>query len=87
MTDKERWIPVTERLPKMTPFLDNPDYPNESPWVLVIPDGGTLPTLGKISETWKTRKTRWVGLSGGRLSVSHWMPLPAPPTAAPKEGK
>ena len=77
------WIPVTERLP------------NEYETVLVATDGGV--SAGEVrfpdsecdmDEAWwmvfKDRRDRtisWAGLV--RLSdVTHWMPLPTPPTDA-----
>jgi hypothetical protein len=61
------WIPVTERLPER----------NEK--VLVIDEGGV--NVGSYSPMLDD----WWSLHNDRMApgpaVTHWMPLPAPPTA------
>ena len=66
LRNPSRWIPVTERLPE--------------PYQTVLAfwkDGG-------IHTSWVTRCGIWEAHfdDGGRDTVNHWMPLPAPPTDA-----
>ena len=66
IASEPEWIPVTERLPE--------------PYQTVLAfwkDGG-------IHTSWVTRCGMWEAHfdDGGRDTVNHWMPLPAPPTDA-----
>ena len=69
--EQNKWIPVTERLPKLE---------NSPCDVLVLHElkGDLL-----IDVAWYSHdKRRWCSCSGMNLKVSHWMPLPE----LPKEG-
>jgi hypothetical protein len=65
---KERWIPVTEELPKKPQ-----DYPNcklREYYFLV-----TLETNAVVCREYDFDNKRWPGT----IRVTHWMPLPDPP--------
>ena len=72
----QQWIPVTERLP------DN----KEHDWVLaqVVEDNGYM-HIPKVMEyrqalnDWYEETYGWLSKHNGAFSVTHWMPLPAPP--------
>lgn len=71
----QEWIPVTERLP------DN----KEHDWVFaqVVVDNGFM-HVPKVMEYWQQRNDwldetyGWVSEHSVPLTVTHWMPLPAP---------
>ena len=66
-----RWIPVTERLPEEGGVF---------PYVLAKIGGMHYPAIARRSES----TSGWVELGDLRLfaawEITHWMPLPAPPT-------
>ena len=72
----QEWIPVTERLP------DN----KEHDWVLaqVVEDNGFM-HIPKVMEyrqqrnDWLDETYGWLSEHNGAFTVTHWMPLPAPP--------
>ncbi len=65
------WIPVTERLP---------DEGGVFPYVLAKIGGMHYPAIARRSES----SSGWVELGDGRMfsawEITHWMPLPAPPS-------
>ena len=76
LREAQRWIPVGERLPKICPSLqDDPE------WALVVRDGEV-----EIEATYRTERLaengwRWDGYNEEQsLDVTHWVPLPPPPT-------
>lgn len=72
----QRWIPVTERLPKKEGWYQ----------VFTSPDKGHK-SINKarysLEPEWSVNagKGRWNGSGGTWTNVTHWMPLPEPPTA------
>ena len=68
---ERRWIPVTERLPERT--LPPKD-------VLVYHDLGCGMFVDRAWYSYD--KKRWCSFLGMKLKVTHWMPLPEPPTEA-----
>ena len=72
----QKWIPVTERLPKN----------NEHDWVLaqVVEDNGFM-HIPKVMEyreqlnDWYEETYGWLSEHNGAFIVTHWMPLPEPP--------
>ena len=62
---KNRWIPVTERLPK------------EYKYVLCKTDYGM--EVGYFHNEWGQDEWTTGKLGDGTFDVSHWMPLPSPP--------
>ena len=69
----DKWIPVTERLPK--PYMDvitlrknlfSEEYQSCGLEYITIKGIADIPTWSKDNVTWKTK-------------VTHWMPLPEPP--------
>lgn len=81
---RERWIPVSERLPELKC--------NAPQMVLMAIAGRELPEMG-----WKLiEENRWQSVETGPHDwpiyvnmdqVTHWMPLPDPPRFAPIEGE
>ncbi len=65
------WIPVAERLP---------DEGGVFPYVLAKIGGMHYPAIARRSES----SSGWVELGDGRMfsawEITHWMPLPAPPS-------
>ena len=73
MTNCQQWIPVTERLPDLSgDYLTNTR--------VRFPSIGDVDDLVEIS-IYEQSDGRWIALDGGKVHVTHWMPLPD----APKE--
>lgn len=69
--ERERWIPVSERLPE------------EGVWVLVATHEVNSLGYFRYAQTAYLLGSEWYQVNG---SVSHWHPLPAPPAPASAEG-
>ena len=77
----QKWIPVTDRLP------DN----KEHDWVLaqVVEDNGYthLPKVMEYRQAlndWYEETYGWLSSHNGLFVVTHWMPLPEPPSGERK---
>jgi Protein of unknown function (DUF551) len=72
------WISVKDQLPHLEePY---PGGPLESDYVLVFT--GVWVDIGRYGETLKKRTLRWINSSQRGINVTHWMPLPEPPSEA-----
>ena len=66
-----KWIPVTERLPKLETYIYSVDVLFYVPYDSIYVGYVNLET-----GTWKCRHSRELFAAG---KVTHWMPLPEPP--------
>lgn len=71
--DRARWIPVTEKLPE----VDN-ERDGYSEWVLAYDGTIECACYDPASGMWATSNEYL-------LHVTHWMPLPPPPTQEAQE--
>ena len=68
----QKWIPVSERLPKEEGWY----------WVFTTPDRGYRSiNKGEFRKGyhWNNFTPYWRGAGGTWTNVTHWMPLPKPP--------
>ena len=72
--ERLRWIPVTERLPDMS----------KSDWVIGIASGdGMIDAIVMVGYDHEIATWYLSEFPETTVKVSHWMPLPEPPEAAP----
>lgn len=83
------WIPVAQELPKFTrrddtPIAGRPNAPATllSDDVLVLEWGDCYCITHLVGAEGSTQPPQWYAGSG----VTHWMPLPAPPTESASKG-
>jgi hypothetical protein len=73
----QRWIPVTERLPKQWHETEEEHFGEPIEFIVLICGAKCATTLGFDGNN-------FFDLDSGEIyEVSHWMPLPEPPKAVP----
>jgi hypothetical protein len=75
------WIKVTDRLPEIAET-----YKGGPKQARVIGFTGHYVCEALYKETYVKREPYWYDSGGRRIDVTHWMPLPDPPTAEEDAG-
>lgn len=77
-----KWIPVKERLPEEDgDYLAYVCLDDNEPFVSVLPFDANVPAFGCWEEYYSPETYGWAGSDFFEIKgVTHWMPLPEPPT-------
>lgn len=77
MPNMPQWVSVKDRLPEMSE-----SYTGGGPKsVCVLIFNGRFVSEGRYEETFAKRRPVWKGFMGlSERAVTHWMPLPDPPS-------
>lgn len=77
MSERDKWVSVNERLPELTEkeIEDIKHYSfDHAPEFIVFIEGADIPTVLKFDGK------LWFDNSGTWYPITHWMPLPEPPS-------